>query len=232
MTTTQELIAAYNKLLVAKEKELLEKQNEVFKFVDAPHSIKGTKKYIKEMRLTEIEINTTISELLSFQQSASEFSKEAKKLYEQSKELKIYTKDINKTLSEDLAQKQLALLDPIKVAGFVAGLAVAFVNIAKNTFDPNLVHGAAETSAGALSGVAISYHKQIGTAFRNTAKSLLSLPREIKDSFFIYYVKEQSKETGKKLIGHVRNEKSFIIPVAPARNDNKKKDASKKMDVA
>jgi len=232
MTTTQELIAAYDKLLAAKEKELLEKQNEVFKFVDAPHGIKGTKKYIKEMRLTEIEINTTISELLTFQQNASEFSKEAKKLYEQSKELKSYTKDINKTLSEDLSQKQLNLLDPIKVVGFVAGLAVAFVNIAKNTFDPNLVYGAAETSAGALSGVAISYHTQIGTAFLNTAKSLLSLPGEIKDSFPVYYLKEQSKEAGKKLVRHVRNEKSFLITVTPARNDNKKKNVPKKLDIA
>jgi len=158
MIKPRELLSAYSQLITAKEQELLEKQSEVLTFIDTPHSIKGTKKYFKEMRKTEIDLNKTISSLLTVQKSSDEFREEANNLYRQSKELKIYTRDINKALSDDLSEKYRSLIDPIKAVGFIIGLGIACVNIAKNTFDPNLAHGTAETSVGALGGIFITYH--------------------------------------------------------------------------
>lgn len=231
MAKSQDVIEASKQFVADKEKELLKKQSEVLKFVEKPHSVKATKKYVKEVRAAEVEVNDMLLSLLILQEDHS-FKARAKELCEQGRELKGYAKEINTVLATDLAEKKAEAVDPVKMVVTVAGMAVAFVNISKNTFDPDLMHGAAETSAGASVGLIFSYHKRVfGTAAR-VARAICTTPKAIKNSFGLYYAKETVKDAGRFVIRTLKDENSIMILGTPSRATKQVSSPTKRLEAA
>jgi hypothetical protein len=113
-------------------------------------------------------------------------------------ELKNYTRDIKHDLAEDAAKLRLIeegkKLDLIEIGGFVAAFPVMLVSGARNLFVIDPTDAASLTGAGALIGLGVAFHKKISAASLGVAHSIAQTPREIKDSFMLFYVKESIKE--------------------------------------
>lgn len=206
MANHNELLGAYEKLLDDKEEDLLAQQTEILKFVDTKHKVEATKEYLRALRQIDVEINAFIKSLLKLQKKSPDFKDKAKALCERSRRLKDYTRDMHKTLSDDLSEKHIERGDLATKVGFIAAMALAAVSLAKHTVDPDSTHSALEASSGATLGVTIVHRKKIGSSIKALAKSVCSAPQDIKDSFVLYFAKEKAKEIGKRLASVIAND--------------------------
>ncbi|MDD5586588.1 MAG: hypothetical protein PHY92_06490 [Alphaproteobacteria bacterium] len=232
MTDIQKQLAEYERLIDAKNQELLKKQNAVHAFIDTEHKARETKKYQKEIRKTATGINDFIILLIKTKAASGQFKEQAEKLCAKGMGLNGLVRDISQALDGDLIQRQhTETVDLVKIAGVVAGLAAAAVTIAKSTFDPHSAYGTTEASAGASLGIAVAIHKKIGNAFRRAAKTICAASKKAGNIFAVYYAKEKTKEIGGKVIrifqyGKTRSTYAVPQPVRTAkagRRENKGK---------
>ncbi|HBM90642.1 MAG TPA: hypothetical protein DD400_02025 [Rhodospirillaceae bacterium] len=211
----QKKLVDFEKLLDTKKKELLKRQNEVNVFVDTTHRAKATRIYQKEIRKLAAEINDFVILLIETKEISGELKEEAEKLCGEGMSLNNLTKDLGQALANDLSERQHnEAVDVVKVAGVIAGLSVAAVTISKNTFDPDASHAVAEASVGATLGMGAAFAKNIVKAFKGAVKVVCASPKNIKNSFTLYYMKEISKEMGLALLRPLMNEHSFVLSAA------------------
>jgi len=203
-----------NKLIEAKECELLTQQNRILKFIDTDHKAKSTEAYQKAMRKTELQINDFLVFLVKLKASSKEFKKEADFLYKKANALKPIIGDINHALSADMEKRQQAeAKDLIKIAGFVSSTTVAFVVVSRATFDSASSHAVAEASAGAVASMTIAFHKSLMKSCKTAGLALCAFPREVKESSTLYYVKEVAKDAVRQFVRPLANERSSSISI-------------------
>lgn len=72
MSDIQEKLTEFERLLNAKQVELLKKQNEIHTFVDTKHKAKATKKYQQEVRALAKDINDHVIRIIEAKESAED----------------------------------------------------------------------------------------------------------------------------------------------------------------
>ncbi len=235
MTTIEEQLAEFEKLLNVKQKELLKKQNDILTFVDTKHRARATKKYQKEVRALAKEINDFVILLIETKEKADGQKDQAERLCGTGMGLNNLAKDLGQALANDLAERQHdETVDVVKVAGVVGGLAAAAVTVSRYTFDPHSSHAVAEASVGATIGLTTAIWKPICkglvwagkqicagprkvitssraalNALKHAGKEICLVPKNIKNSFVVYYMKETAKETARRLSKPPGNQKAF-----------------------
>ncbi len=161
------------------------------------------------------EINDFVILLIETKEISGELKEEAEKLCGEGMSLNNLTKDLGQALANDLSERQHnEAVDVVRVAGVIAGLSVAAVTLSKNTFDPDASHAVAEASVGATLGVGAAFAKNIVKAFKGAVKVVCASPKNIKNSFALYYMKEISKEMSSALLRPLMNEHSFVLGAA------------------
>lgn len=239
MTGTQDQLVEFEKLLTAKQKELLRKQNDIYDFVDTKHRARATKKYQKEVRALAKEVNDFIILLIETKENTKDKKEFAEKLCDKGMGLNGLVKDLSQALANDLAKRQHdETVDIVKIVSIVSALTVAALTVSRYTFDPQSSHAIAEASAGATVGFVVGSWKPICGGFawvarqlcamprrilkgvglslkaaRRVGKEICSLPSDIKNSLMLYYMKDVAKETVQRFV-KLRGEKKVCLPNA------------------
>ena len=122
MASDKTLISDFEDRLDLKERDMLARRADVFAFLDTEHKSSASKKQLKDLRKAQAKIDGIMAELYELK-SSSEFRDEAEKLCRRCKALYDYTRDMNKDLSDDFAERRRTedngKVDLVKYAGFV-----------------------------------------------------------------------------------------------------------------
>jgi hypothetical protein len=202
-------------------KDLFRTRRENFLFVDSEHTSKETKQKIRELNELIVRIDETYEVLRdprmpsAFKGSVKELSKDCKELYE-------FSRDINKTLSDDLHERQQIekgnRTDIAKGLIPIFTVAAAFVTVAKGAgSDVIMIAQAAILGAGVGGG--ITFNKDIRKLFSDTRKTIADkqIGKQVADT------KEHLINAGVVRIEDYREKASAVRARASKRIDETRK---------
>ena len=194
MTKHSTALSSIEASIDRKEEEVLAQRGEVLAFLETEHETEHSKAYLTAVRKSEAEINTLLLSLHVFKARA-EFKNAAEQLCAKCRDLEIYTRDMRQCLSEDLAELRAKdKIDLIKVGTFIVGFPIMFLTLAKNAFGSDAVDTACWTGVGLGLGGGLTFHKKIRHAWRASSEAACRASRPIKDSFFLYCVRNAIEE--------------------------------------
>jgi hypothetical protein len=220
MSFRPNLVTAYEVLLDAKEKELRSLRSDIRKIVHGEHSIRDTKAAHTSVAKREQELDEIFNSLSEAKEVSEEFQNQAERLCRRCRDLELYIRDMNAVLNNDLVeqryQKDRKTIDVIKNATFFFAVPTAFVAGVNNGLFKTSVTAYHAAAAGITVASAFLGRKKIIHSFKNAYRDVCDAPREIQNSFMLYYIRESMKEkAGKvsnkanKMISKVRNRTGF-----------------------
>ena len=198
MANNRKLLSVFEAELNIKERQLLKERQDIRNFVETLHTTKETAKAQTHVNRLEQEISTILQSLLDTQDISTSFRVEANNLCQRCRELNNYTRDMHKALADDLVLRQLAeekkVVDLIKQATFFFAIPGVFITAVKNGVGHGTISVDEATGAGLIVSTVVISNKKIKSAFQAASKAICDIPRQIKNSFLLFYVKETIKE--------------------------------------
>lgn len=213
MQNTQKTPKDYETWLLKKERELIVLRTKVWDFIDTPHKANDNKKYQSLVRQADTETGLVLNELLGKQNTTEQFRQEAEQICQKLRNLGNYSRDMIKILSDDLVEcnraEEKKTVDILKNVTFFISVPAAFITAVKNGLGES--HHI-KVSEAAVAGVGISSvilgRKRILSFFKDAKQTICSTPKQIKNSFLLFYMKETVKEKSREL-------KTLAMPHVP-----------------
>lgn len=184
------------------ELDAIVQKETVATFLTNPHTLQQSQELLSNLRNSEAKLASSVRAVLEIR-TASSFRKESDAICLRARNIGEYHKDMDRMLIGDIQiltqAKKEEKVDVL--SGFSALLAppgllltVATAGIATNQLTP----GRALVGGFAV-GAIILVRKSIGSAFMQVGRSLCDIPKSIRGSMTIYYVKETAKENVQKI---------------------------------
>jgi len=201
-------------LISGKERNLILQRDEVWRFLGSKHTIEETKEYQEVVRQSDIEIGEILRSLLDEKGVAAQFKLATSELCQKCRNLNNYTRDMHSALSNDLLEKRLAeegkSMDVIKNTTFFLAVPAAFMTAVKNGFGSDQVNVYEAAEAGIAISAVVLARKKIMASFKTAKASVCDAPRNIKNSFLLFYIKESFKENKIAALKSFRDNASFM----------------------
>ena len=198
MVTKQRTVAEFQAAIDQKELQLLQQQDEVLAFISTKHTADDAKEYLAALRKSEAEINKVLAALIKAKPSA-EFRDCAEALCAKTRDLKNYTRDMNRVLTEDIAdinrKKDEKKLDWVKIATFGVAFPLGLANTVRGVWHTNDVDTMHVTEAGYAIGSVFAFKTQIKDAFKAANTAIAEAPHKIRYSATLCYVRMVAVET-------------------------------------
>lgn len=212
MAETKTIIAEYETAITVKERDLLALKAEVWKFLDTTHTLKETKIVQANVRAADTQVGEILNLILS-DNRLSEFRNEAEQLCKRTRDLTTnYSEKMAKALADDYADLKRDYdsrrFDVLKEVGTLLAVPGAFLTFVKYGVGDGKISSDEAVKFGFIISVPIFFRRQIVASFKAAAKSAVEVPKEIRNSFMLYYVKENLKDAVRgtvKAIGFSRN---------------------------
>jgi len=210
MNTQYNLLEDYKGVIATKEQDLLTLRDGILQHLTAEHSSKKTKELQVLVWKSEIELSDILRALLEHNKRIeSQFRSEAENLCQRCRDLGSYTRDMNKILADDLLEQHRIedkhSIDIVKNVTFLVATPAAFVTAVKNGLGDGLLNVYQAAGAGMILSSAIVSRKKIYKAFKEAGKNICATPRQIRNSFMLYYMREVMNEKKIAAIGVFRN---------------------------
>ena len=199
MTEKQKTLVEFQNIAFAQEIELLALETAISSFLEEPHTPEETVAFQKRVRIAEKQINGILQSFLKEQTQSTEYKEAALILCQEIRGLKGHVGDMKKDLTDDLAKLSLdegkkGSVDVTRNVGIFFGIVGVFIaaqkaEVAKGVLD---VNQAAEI--GGIVGAITLGHKTVKGAFLAAGRVVCELPKQIKYSLTLYYVRESFKE--------------------------------------
>jgi hypothetical protein len=217
MSEKENTITEYEELLRQQELRLIELKSGVWTFLDTEHTLADVKKVQSQVRVAELDVGAINRGLLTEKKLWMKYKTEADELHQRCADLLNYTKDMSNALDKDYADLRRTVdnekFDALKEIGTFFAIPGALIGYVKARGGNSITVDEAAT-VGILISIPFAARKKLSGAFKAAAKTICDTPRELKNSFMLYYLKESVKEHGRaavKLLGR----RTKVTPPGP-----------------
>jgi|GEM_PF-6522745 len=196
MTNSKKPLSDYEALIEQKEIELLSLRGDVRDFLDTKHKVKETKKTQSLVHQADKGIDNILKSLHASQSTSSEFRAAAEKLRERCIEMRADTRDMQKWLSDDLVERRHEKHDAVRDTTFLFGLPATFYVVVNQGLFDKSVNPKHAAGVGLLISGGVLFIKKITGISKATSRTVCRAPKDIKQDFTLFYIKETIKEKG------------------------------------
>lgn len=194
MTDSKKTPSDYEALIEHKEIEILLLRENVRDFLGKKHKAGATKETQALVNEADRDVDNILKSIRIAQTTSSKFKAANKKLCQQCKELRNDIRDMQKWLSDDLAEIRYKQRDTIKDTTFLFGLPATFYIVVNQGLFDKLVSPKHAAGVGLVISSGVLFYKKIVGASRAASRSICRAPEEIKNDFTLFYTKETIKE--------------------------------------
>lgn len=197
MVSRQTIFSEYYSALDQRELELIGQKKATAAFVTTPHTIQDTQKHIDELRKAEFKL-AEVMEALASAKTTDEYRREANKLCARGNRINEHARDISRMLVEDVLIMKAAghgeAVDVLKSATFLVAIPGALITAVKGGIASSCLDPYQAGILGLLISSGILLRKRLHRSFRAAGRDLCSIPKEICQSFTVYYIRETIRE--------------------------------------
>lgn len=203
MTKSHEAYLKYLTELDQRDLDLIRQKKAVAAFLTGDHTIQQSQELLVDLRRAELELASSLEEVVKIR-TATYFRKEASKICERGREIGEHVKDIDRMLIGDIialnSSEKKEKADVLKNTTFLLGVPGFMLAAVKNGIGSNYLGPYQALTLGLAMSSGVLLRKRIRDAFCEVGRNVYAFPREVRESFTIYYVKETIKDKRSKIV--------------------------------